>query len=216
MVKAQLIFMQTFVDDLLTLKEIPVSCVKFVDKAFNPNAIFKLLGAIFETEIKAKNISLLLPRDDSIRHLRDGRLETMPLPRLVGDKRRFLQVMINLLKIAKKFTPSGGTISVIAAYEPLTDMLTVDVADTGAGITAEDFPKLFTRFGKLQRTAQINSEGIGLGLKVVKHITSACYGTIEAFSEGAGRGTCFTFTMRMRQENVTSNLQHSTFANETV
>ena len=48
MMKAQLIFTQTFVDDLLTLKEIPTNCLKFVDKAFNPNAIFKLLDAIFE------------------------------------------------------------------------------------------------------------------------------------------------------------------------
>ena len=94
-----------------------------------------------------------------------------PLPRLVGDKKRFRQVLINLVKNAVKFTNRGDTISVIAAYEPRTEMLTVDVTDTGFGITAEDYPKLFTRFGKLQRTAKMNSEGIGLGLTIVKHIT---------------------------------------------
>ena len=46
-------------------------------------------------------------------------------------------------------------------------MLTVDVEDTGVGIAAEDFPMLFTRFGKLHRTAEMNSEGIGLGLTIV-------------------------------------------------
>ena len=46
-------------------------------------------------------------------------------------------------------------------------MLTVDVLDTGVGIAAEDFPMLFTRFGKLHRTAEMNSEGIGLGLTIV-------------------------------------------------
>ena len=65
-----------------------------------------------------------------------------------------------------------------AAYQPQTKMLTVDVADTGVGIAAEDFPKLFTRFGKLHRTAKMNSESIGLGLTIVKHITSASNGTV--------------------------------------
>ena len=46
----------------------------------------------------------------------------------------------------------------------------VHVEDTGAGILAEDFPKLFTRFGKLQRTAEMNHEGIGLGLTIVKQL----------------------------------------------
>ena len=55
----------------------------------------------------------------------------------------------------------------IPSYNPFTEMLTVDVLDTGVGIAAEDFPMLFTRFGKLHRTAEMNSEGIGLGLTIV-------------------------------------------------
>ena len=47
-------------------------------------------------------------------------------------------------------------------------MLVIHVEDTGAGIAKVDFPKLFTRFGKLQRTAEMNGEGIGLGLMIVK------------------------------------------------
>jgi len=45
--------------------------------------------------------------------------------------------------------------------------LVVHVNDTGVGISAEDLPKLFNKFGKLQRTAEMNSEGIGLGLTIV-------------------------------------------------
>ena len=58
----------------------------------------------------------------------------------------------------------------LASYEPRSEILTVDVADTGMGIAADDFPKLFERFGKLHRTAEMNSEGIGLGLTIVKEI----------------------------------------------
>ena len=46
----------------------------------------------------------------------------------------------------------------------------MQIKDTGVGIAEEDLPKLFTRFGKLVRTANINSEGIGLGLTIVEEI----------------------------------------------
>ena len=89
------------------------------------------------------------------------------LPRLIGDKRRLLQVLINLLKNAVKFT-SSGKIKVTARYENQSQLLTVAVHDTGMGIAQEEIPNLFKKFGKLQRTACINSHGIGLGLMIVK------------------------------------------------
>ena len=89
------------------------------------------------------------------------------LPRLLGDKRRLLQVLINLLKNALKFTLEGS-ITVIADYTPDTRVLGVKVKDTGVGIAEEDLPNLFQKFGKLHRTADMNSQGIGLGLMIVK------------------------------------------------
>ena len=87
---------------------------------------------------------------------------------LVGDERRFKQVLINLIKNALKFTPKGS-IEVKTSYHPLENqMLKVQVIDTGVGIAAEDMAALFTRFGKLQRTADMNNEGIGLGLTIVE------------------------------------------------
>lgn len=89
---------------------------------------------------------------------------------MIGDEKRLRQVLINLIKNAIKFTERSGTVTVVPFYDPYTAKLTVDVRDTGVGIAPEDFPKLFTRFGKLHRTAVMNSEGIGLGLTIVKHI----------------------------------------------
>ena len=71
----------------------------------------------------------------------------------------------------------------------------VEVEDTGKGILAEDFPKLFTRFGKLQRTAEMNHEGIGLGLTIVKEIVELNGGMIFAHSQGLGCGSTFAFSM---------------------
>ena len=87
--------------------------------------------------------------------------------RLLGDERRFTQVLINLAKNALKFTHKG-CIKIKLNYEHAKEMLIVHVEDTGEGIALQDFPKLFTRFGKLQRTASMNHEGIGLGLTIVR------------------------------------------------
>ena len=106
--------------------------------------------------------------------------------------------MINLIKNALKFTRAQGSVTIVPYYDPHNAMLTIDVRDTGVGIAAEDFPKLFTRFGKLHRTAAMNSEGIGLGLTIVKHIVKKSEGRVRVFSEGMDKGTCFTFSMKMQ------------------
>ena len=72
------------------------------------------------------------------------------------------------------------------------------VEDTGVGISAADLPLLFSRFGKLHRTAELNNEGIGLGLTIVKQIVEASGGSIIAESGGPNRGSCFIFSMQMR------------------
>ena len=75
--------------------------------------------------------------------------------------------------------------------------LVVHVQDTGAGIATRDLPRLFTRFGKLHRTANMNHDGIGLGLSIVKRIVEQSGGKISVHSEGPGLGSLFCFSMQM-------------------
>ena len=77
--------------------------------------------------------------------------------------------MINLIKNALKFT-TLGFIKIKFDYNYDINALVVHIEDTGAGIEKEDFSKLFSLFGKLARTASQNSDGIGLGLTIVKQI----------------------------------------------
>ena len=69
--------------------------------------------------------------------------------------------------------------------------------DTGSGIDKADFGKLFTRFGKLKRTAVQNSDGIGLGLTIVKQIVESSCGAVDVQSEGIGKGSLFRVSMQM-------------------
>ena len=85
-----------------------------------------------------------------------------------GDERRFKQVLINLVKNSLKFIAEGGVVAIDASYGADQQMLIVSVTDTGVGISPEDLPKLFTRFGKLHRSSEMNHDGIGLGLTIVK------------------------------------------------
>ena len=106
---------------------------------------------------------------------------------------------MNLIKNALKFTRKGSVvIKVTYTYEP-DHLLIIHVTDTGSGIAEEDFPKLFTRFGKLQRTAQLNSEGVGLGLKMVKQIVESSGGAIGVESDGIDHGSNFCISMHMKQ-----------------
>ena len=116
--------------------------------------------------------------------------------------------MINLVKNALKFT-TKGQITIKAGYNEEYSCLVVHVCDTGVGIAEEDIPKLFTRFGKLHRTAHMNSTGIGLGLTIVKQIIEQAKGEIEIRSDGLGKGTTFIFSMRV--EKVLLDLQEDEY-----
>ena len=74
----------------------------------------------------------------------------------MGDRRRYSQILINLIKNATKFTPEGH-IEVILGYNEGRGLLTGFVRDTGVGIKKEDISSLFKKFGKLKRTAEMNS-----------------------------------------------------------
>ena len=96
---------------------------------------------------------------------------------LIGDNLRLKQVLINLTKNAMKFTPRG-LVSIFAAFDHFDELLYIQIRDTGKGIRKEEMASLFTQFGKLRRTADQNSEGIGLGLLICQNIVRECGGTI--------------------------------------
>ena len=111
------------------------------------------------------------------------------------------QILTNLIDNALKYTPSGGTITIGAATigdsTGLADRhaaVEVFVADTGAGIPAEDLPRLFERFYWVDKARSRELGGTGLGLAIVKHLTLSMGGEVRVEST-LGKGSCFFFTV---------------------
>ena len=104
-----------------------------------------------------------------------------------------------MTKNALKFTKVNGHIVIYAAYDSVAQMLRVCVSDNGKGIEKSEQSKIFKKFGKLLRTAEMNSEGIGLGLTISKSLVEANGGELRVDSQGIGQGAHFMFTMVMQE-----------------
>lgn len=114
---------------------------------------------------------------------------------VVGDASLLLQVWNNLLHNAVKFTPRGGRIAVDLSEENGT--VEVQFADNGIGVAEGDIPYLFDRFYKADRARPSDggNAGSGLGLSIVAKIVHLHGGTVEADSEGIGKGARFRVTL---------------------
>jgi CheY-like chemotaxis protein len=108
---------------------------------------------------------------------------------LNGDAARLQQVVWNLLSNAVKFTPKGGRVYVRMQRED--SHVEIVVADTGRGIEPTFLPHVFQPFRQQDATVTRAHGGLGLGLAIVKHLVELHGGSIEAGSEGEGKGATF-------------------------
>ncbi len=118
------------------------------------------------------------------------------LPQVTGDRDRLIQVVINLISNAVKFTDAGSiTLSALLREGALT----VSVKDSGIGITAEDQPKVFEKFKQVGDTLTDKPKGTGLGLPICKEIVEHHGGRIWVESR-PGQGSTFSFTLPVAGE----------------
>jgi two-component system CheB/CheR fusion protein len=112
---------------------------------------------------------------------------------VVGDFNRLQQVLWNLFFNAIKFTPSGGRVEI--TLEPVSTYAEIRVSDTGIGISADLLPYVFERFRQGDSGTSKATQGLGLGLSIVRDIVELHGGTVQAQSLGEGQGT--TMTVRL-------------------
>ena len=145
---------------------------------------------------------------ENVIHARHHRLETtvprLPIP-VLGDATRLVQVLVNLLNNAAKYTNEGGTIRVSLTTEAAEAV--VRVADTGTGISPRLLPRIFDLFTQDERTLDRALGGLGLGLTLVRRITELHGGAVEAYSEGPGAGSQFVVRLPLHFEAEPANVE---------
>ncbi len=130
------------------------------------------------------------------------------LPQVYGDRDRLVQVIINLISNAVKFTNQGSiTIRVQEGRDfpqgkVSPDEIVVGVIDTGIGISPEDLPKVFDKFKQVGDTLTDKPKGTGLGLSICKEIVEYHGGHIWAESS-PGQGSSFYYTLPIYQPQET-------------
>jgi PAS domain S-box-containing protein len=123
-----------------------------------------------------------------------------------GDAERLQQVVWNLVTNAVKFTNRGGRVTVRVLRTG--SGIELKVSDNGAGISPEFLPHIFERFRQGDATTTRQHGGLGLGLAISRHLVEAHGGTLDAASEGLGRGATFT-ALLPRRAVATADVERS-------
>ena len=115
------------------------------------------------------------------------------LPLVRADRDRLVQILINLVDNAVKYTPEGGRVTV-GASGGAGGLVEIAVSDTGVGIPPGDLPRITERFYRVDRARSRELGGTGLGLAIVKHLVLAHGGELRIES-APGQGTTVRFTL---------------------
>jgi PAS domain S-box-containing protein len=164
------------VEDVLDVSRIISGKIRLDVKPLELNAVIHNAIATVQPAADAKGVQLSTVIDPRV-------------TRVSGDPDRLQQVIWNLLTNAVKFTPKGGRVELRVA--PVNSHVEIAVADNGVGINPDFLENVFERFRQADGGITRKSGGLGLGLSIVRHIVEMHGGTVDAFSEGEGRGATF-------------------------
>ncbi|MEZ5597816.1 MAG: ATP-binding protein [Pseudomonadales bacterium] len=195
----------TLISDVLDFSKIEAGKLVLEEEPFSPADLLAEVGRLFRTDLRRKRLQFDV----------DCRLNEHPQypasGRVIGDAMRLRQVIVNLVGNAIKFTDQGNiTVSarvVSPASESLpaeTFTLEVSVTDTGIGIEPQQQARLFESFEQAETSTTRRYGGTGLGLTICKRLVELMGGEINLSSE-PGKGSCFTFTLRVRNTTAESD-----------
>jgi signal transduction histidine kinase/ActR/RegA family two-component response regulator len=178
-IQRQAAHMASLLDDLLELTRITQGKLQLRKQ---PCSIQSIVEAAVETarpllDKKGHQLRIHVPDD---------------IPPFMADPVRLAQALSNLLTNAAKYTDARGRIELSVR---LNERLTIAVEDSGIGIPAEQLASLFTMFSQIPSAVGRSEGGLGVGLALVRGLAELHGGTVEAQSEGAGKGSRFLIAL---------------------
>jgi PAS domain S-box-containing protein len=181
-IERQVDSLRRLVDDLLDLSRIGAGKIQLKKETIAIQEIVQRAVDSAEPQLRRRHeLELLLP----------------PAPLWVeADADRLVQVFVNLLNNAAKYTPEGGSIWVKGTVEDRE--VVIDVKDTGVGIPADLMPRLFELFTQAESSRPHSDGGLGIGLSLVKNLVTLHGGSVQAKSEGPGKGSEFTVRLPLK------------------
>ncbi len=126
-------------------------------------------------------------------------LPASPLP-IEADPTRIEQVIANVLANAAKYTEPGGTVRLTVEEAAPAQTAVIRVEDNGVGIDPQVLPRIFDLFAQADRTLDRAQGGLGVGLTIVHRLVALHGGTVEARSDGPGRGTTMVVRLPVASE----------------
>jgi signal transduction histidine kinase len=177
------------INDILDMSKIEANMLKLSAVEFSFEKVLKRVIGLVNFRVDEKHQKFTVRIDNAIPD------------NLFGDDQRLVQVIINLLGNAVKFTPEYGSVTLDARFvgeENGLCIIEISVSDTGIGISPEQQAHLFRSFQQADGSTVRKFGGTGLGLAISKKIVEMMGGRIRVESE-AGKGSNFIFNVRMQR-----------------
>ncbi|KAJ0910225.1 putative histidine kinase response regulator and transcription factor RR-A-type family [Helianthus annuus] len=192
----------TLINDVLDLSRLEDGSLELDSATFNLHSLFNEVLNLIKPVASVKKLYVTLNLSSDLPEY------------AVGDEKRLMQIILNIIGNAVKFSKEGSISlsAFVAKPDSLRDprapdffplpgdsnfYMRVQVKDTGIGISQQDIPKLFTKFAENQSTASRNPGGSGLGLAICKRFVNLMEGNIWIESEGAGKGSTAIFYVKL-------------------
>ncbi|MFH0710500.1 MAG: response regulator [Pseudomonadota bacterium] len=178
--------LHTLVNDILDHSKIEAGKITIEKIPFDLNTMLDDISNIIAHKADEKQLELIFDIDQSVPN------------KLIGDPLRLLQILVNLLNNAIKFTDTGSVILRLRAQQisRLNLKIHFEIIDTGIGIEAEALKKLFASYVQADETISRKYGGTGLGLAICKNLISLMGGSIQVESL-PNQGSTFSFDIKL-------------------
>ncbi len=176
--------LERMVEDMLSTSEIESGSLKLHVGDIRLDALFQELTEDYQASATDKELTLSFDLPPK-------------LPVIQGDRQKFAVALHNLIGNAVKYTPAGGAVSVSVREE--SDMLLIEVADTGIGIGEDEVERIFERFYRANDPLVSDETGTGLGLTLAREVARLHGGDIVVESD-PGNGSKFSLTVPLPEK----------------